>query len=442
MDAREDDLLRSLSPARAGLRVRSAVPLGLVALLVDVGCVGFAVLLLALVLPHAHMAPSWPAFAALACLAVVGAGGLTRSYSRSMLLHPRMEILVLNGLAPLPLALLTLASAPEPASAQAWPLAILAVLVPAAALAGREALALSLAAACRTGLLPRDRVALVAGSHDAAGPLARRLRAEPDCADVRVVLAEEVLLRTWKAEEADRVVVRAAGLPATAVEALRDTLRAWPGPVDFVGSPSSVPSALPHAAERGHLPVFARKRASLTRGERAAKRGLDVVVSSLAMLVLSPLLVTLAVLLQVRGGPALVRLGREDFRGRRLAVYAFAAVGDDDLGDALQRTGLGQLPALLNVLTGDLALVGPAPLDRGASAEQRAAADYADRQGLRPGLAQPFADGWRDSPGGRSPGTWTLAALAYCDEWSLGLDLVVLAGALGRLCTPHGKAWA
>jgi lipopolysaccharide/colanic/teichoic acid biosynthesis glycosyltransferase len=437
MEAREDDLLRSAAPVRRGGAGLHAPFVGFTGLLADLTAVCGAVAFLGWALPEATGALTWHAVGAATCMLVVGLGHVMRCYARVMLLSPRPANLVLVGVAPA--VALALLSATGSASVPAWPLAGLAVLVPAAMLTVREALALALAAACRADLLRRDRVAIVAASREAGGLLARGLRAEPDCSAVDIVPAAAVLEGEWGPGNVDRVVVQAAGLSAATIDALRGSLRDWPGPVDFVGSPPTVPTAFPHADERGRLPVFARKRAPLSRAERAMKRGMDVLVSATALLLLSPLLVTVALLMLATRGQALVRLRRDDFRGRPLGVYAFPAGQGIGLGEALQRTSLAQLPALLNVLKGDLSLVGPAPLHSRASPALRQVAAHAARQGLRPGLAQP-ATPWRDRVAAPTGGSTTV--LAYCDEWSLGLDLVVLAGAVGELCTPEHRAWA
>ncbi|MFO1146959.1 MAG: sugar transferase [Alsobacter sp.] len=424
-------------PTQPRGRARQGLPLGMLGLAADVVAVAGSITLIAAVLPAPPGTPSWRAIGLMAFAVILGLGCLTRCYSRAMLLHPVAGTLVRNASAPAVIGVLALLVGTG--AARAWPLTIMAVLLPAAVLASREALAFALAQACRADLLHRSRVAVVSETRDGAAALARRLRADPDCSGVSIVPADLVLRGAWTPEDVDRIVVRASGLPSQSVDALRDALRAWPGPVDFVGTPRAVPTAHPHG---GPGPVFARKRAPLAGAERAAKRAMDIFVAGLALLVLSPLLLSVALLMQIGRGQALVRIRRADFRGQPLGIYAFPAVDGGRLGETLQRTGLDQLPSLLNVLKGDLSLVGPSPLPIRVCDERQAAAVHAARQGLRPGLVHPLAEAWLGPAAPASPQAWAATTLAYCDEWSLGLDLVVLAGALGHLCTPVRKAWA
>ncbi|MFM2009528.1 MAG: hypothetical protein RIR02_1478 [Pseudomonadota bacterium] len=106
------------------------------------------------------------------------------------------------------------------------------------------------------------------------------------------------------------------------------------------------------------------------------KRGVDVVLSLLAMLVLMPfaILIALLIWLETRG-PILARPHRVGRHGRMVKVFEFhTAVTDPDamemvggchgeqvtrVGAVLRRLGISQWPLLINVLRGDLSLVGP-----------------------------------------------------------------------------------
>ena len=109
-----------------------------------------------------------------------------------------------------------------------------------------------------------------------------------------------------------------------------------------------------------------------------AKRLLDVAASAAGLVVLSPLLLAIAVAVKRDGGPALFRQQRVGHRGRPFGMWKFrtmvphaerlgpqlTAAGDPritPLGRWLRRTKLDELPQLLNVLLGDMSLVGPRP---------------------------------------------------------------------------------
>lgn len=114
-------------------------------------------------------------------------------------------------------------------------------------------------------------------------------------------------------------------------------------------------------------------------GARALKRGLDLAVSTVALLLLGPVLLLLAVL--VRGtspGPALFRQVRVGRGGRPFRILKFRTMVDGadrkgpqitvagdsrvtPLGRFLRGTKLDELPQLINVWLGDMSLVGPRP---------------------------------------------------------------------------------
>lgn len=109
------------------------------------------------------------------------------------------------------------------------------------------------------------------------------------------------------------------------------------------------------------------------------KRAFDFVASTSALLCLSPFLLTVALLIRLdSSGPALYRQRRTGFRGRTFTIFKFRtmrtmehsravvqAQPDDArvtrLGRFLRRTSIDELPQLVNVMLGDMSLVGPRP---------------------------------------------------------------------------------
>jgi lipopolysaccharide/colanic/teichoic acid biosynthesis glycosyltransferase len=177
------------------------------------------------------------------------------------------------------------------------------------------------------------------------------------------------------------------------------------------------------------------------------KRALDVILALLALVLLSPLLIAAAAAIAVEGGrPILFRQARLGLRGREFGMYKFrsmvrnaAAIGpyhtaENDpritpVGRYLRRTSIDELPQLLNVLAGDMSLVGPRP-DVPAQRSLYSEADWAERCSVRPGitgLAQALL---------RSDATQVqrLALdLRYAREHDLWLDLRIIVWTLGRL---------
>ena len=177
------------------------------------------------------------------------------------------------------------------------------------------------------------------------------------------------------------------------------------------------------------------------------KRVIDMLLSFIALLVLSPLLVAAAVAVALESGlPVLYRQTRMGLGSREFPMYKFrsmvknaASIGpwhtaSDDpritkVGRFLRRTSIDELPQLLNVLKGEMSLVGPRP-DVPAQRALYSDADWALRCSVRPGitgLAQALL---------RSEATEAQRLeldLRYAREHSLGLDLRIIGWTLGRL---------
>ena len=132
----------------------------------------------------------------------------------------------------------------------------------------------------------------------------------------------------------------------------------------------------------------------------ATKRLMDVIVAALAIVVLSPLFLAIALLVVLDSpGPVFYRAERVGFRGRRLRMLKFRkmhaaargadlTVADDErftrTGAWLARTKLDELPQFWHVLRGEMSLVGPRPESPGFVA--RFPDDYAVILTTRPGL--------------------------------------------------------
>jgi lipopolysaccharide/colanic/teichoic acid biosynthesis glycosyltransferase len=132
----------------------------------------------------------------------------------------------------------------------------------------------------------------------------------------------------------------------------------------------------------------------------ALKRAVDLMVATLALIVLAPLLALIALLIVLDSrGPVFYRAERAGFRGRPLRMLKFRkmrtdarggalTVADDDrltrLGGWLVRTKLDELPQLWHVLRGEMSLVGPRP--ESPEYVERYAGAYEVILRVRPGL--------------------------------------------------------
>jgi len=176
------------------------------------------------------------------------------------------------------------------------------------------------------------------------------------------------------------------------------------------------------------------------------RRAIDVVVAAAALVALSPLIATIALLIRLRmGSPVLFRQPRSGWHGREFLILKFRTMraeryeGEPDaqrltaLGQWLRKTSLDELPQLINVLRGDMSLIGPRP----TLPEQvaRYGAHERRRLEIRPGLT-----GWAQV-NGRNAISWPERIeldIWYIEHRSLRLDLRILARTVRRLLRPEG----
>lgn len=153
----------------------------------------------------------------------------------------------------------------------------------------------------------------------------------------------------------------------------------------------------------------------------SAKRAVDVLGAVLLLLLLGPpLLAVAATAAVITRGPLLARRERRGHDGRTFAMLLFRAPGTTRAGRWLRHHHLDGLPGLINVVRGEMSLVGPFPLAPGTplTGMERA------RAAVRPGVTGPW------QIGGRSELPWEEMAvldLHYAEEHWLGMDLRVLA---------------
>jgi lipopolysaccharide/colanic/teichoic acid biosynthesis glycosyltransferase len=181
-------------------------------------------------------------------------------------------------------------------------------------------------------------------------------------------------------------------------------------------------------------------------------RVFDVIVASAALVVLSPLLLVAAVAIKLgSSGPVLYRQRRIGLGGRPFEMLKLrtmvegsdpvgigTAVTSDDprvtgIGRFLRRTSLDEIPNLINVLRGDMAIVGPRPTIP-AQVD-----DYTPRQRRRHEV-RPGITGWAQVQG-RAGIPWEERIeldIEYVERRSAGLDLRILARTMRLLVTGHG----
>ena len=170
---------------------------------------------------------------------------------------------------------------------------------------------------------------------------------------------------------------------------------------------------------------------------RFIKRLFDFLISGLVLLILSPFIIVICILVLIyHGKPILFRQVRPGYGGKPFTIFKFRTMLDrrDDMGlllpDAarltrlgkfLRATSLDELPEFLNVLRGDMSLVGPRPLLM--QYLDRYTPEQARRHEVLPGIT-----GWAQV-NGRNTLTWEdkfRFDVWYVDHWSFCLDIKIL----------------
>ncbi len=264
----------------------------------------------------------------------------------------------------------------------------------------------------------------------------------------RARFIDEVIVSTENRTAAKFAIAkaRACNLGVRVIPDLYDGL-AWGAPIDFVGQFPSI------CLDQKRIPAIA-----LT-----IKRGMDVIWSAAALLILSPLIgaIALAIKLDARG-PVFYTSGRVGRKGKIFGCHKFRTmvVNADELrsklehlnerdgvlfkisndpritrvGRFLRKYSLDELPQLWNVLKGDMSLVGPRPPL--ASEVKQYELDHLRRLDVLPGITGLWQVEARTNP---SFASYIALDIQYVDRWNLFLDLRILLKTAAVVVAGTGK---
>lgn len=464
--SRREGLGEAAEIVARGLRRSALAPVGIALL---AACIDLPILATALWFAQYAVEPA-TSFAPLAAAAIALGGALAAvlslaasgSYAPSMLRRAGWSIARGAGALCVPLATFGWFFVGElsPQDLLATFAALFVVVVPT-----RLAAAAASSWVLETGLLHRR--AVIAGGGAAAIDLVRGLAARPGN-DVRIhglfddrddlrspiqvlgvpkIGGYDDLIAFVRASEVDMVII-ALPLDAEArINWLLDAFRVLPVDVRLSSCSSDYSFGRPDRD-----PLISAIRRSFAPERRLTKRVFDVVIAALALLILSPVMLAAAIAIRIETpGPVIFRQSRHGYNHRVIEVLKFRSMhhaqadpeavkvvsrGDPRVtrvGRFLRRSSIDELPQLINVLRGELSLVGPRPhaVDAMSSRQERferMVHGYSARHRLPPGIT-----GWAQINGWRGeiddPAKLTARFehdLHYIENWSLWLDMKIL----------------
>jgi len=180
-----------------------------------------------------------------------------------------------------------------------------------------------------------------------------------------------------------------------------------------------------------------------------SKRIFDLALTIPGVVLISPLAALIAILIKLNlGSPVLFRQVRPGYHGKPFVLYKFRTMKDlydqhgnplpdserlTQLGKFLRATSLDELPELINVLRGEMSLVGPRPLLM--QYLERYSPEQARRHLVLPGIT-----GWAQV-NGRNAISWEEKFrydVWYVDHWSLWLDIRILLLTLWKIIRREG----
>jgi exopolysaccharide biosynthesis polyprenyl glycosylphosphotransferase len=263
-----------------------------------------------------------------------------------------------------------------------------------------------------------------------------------NCMDIaRSLFVDEIYFSTPTDKNAIMALVeeaRPAGVEVRVVPDLYEGL-AWNAPVEYIGQ----------------FPTIPLHRRDFPRGAFLTKRVIDVMLSSLAIIVLSPMMIAIAIMVKLSTpGPVLYGSERIGRKGRTFRCYKFRTMVKDadgqrkdlldrnerdgilfkidndpritKLGARLRKYSLDEVPQFFNVLVGDMSLVGPRP-PIAAEVEQYELS-HLRRLDVLPGMTGLWQVEARQDP---SFDSYISLDTAYVENWNLMLDLRILARTIG-----------
>ncbi|MBU3972055.1 MAG: exopolysaccharide biosynthesis polyprenyl glycosylphosphotransferase, partial [Alphaproteobacteria bacterium] len=250
----------------------------------------------------------------------------------------------------------------------------------------------------------------------------------------------------------DRIVLAIDPRAEARVRELNATLRTLPHEVTLLVEPNGADETR-SALDRLAAAPLADVQGPVDDDRRAFNKRLqDMVLGLIALVLLAPVMAVIALAIRLDSpGPIFFRQRRHGFNHEEIVVWKFRSMKpeaadatasrqvthDDDrvtrIGRFIRKTSLDELPQLLNVIAGEMSLVGPRPhaigMKTGHVESARLVADYAHRHRIKPGMT-----GWAAVNGSRGPlhtaqdvRRRVQLDIDYVERQSLWMDLWIMA---------------
>lgn len=253
------------------------------------------------------------------------------------------------------------------------------------------------------------------------------------------------------------VVISPSQIPASRLNEIVRNLHDAGRHVHIATGISGIDASRFRALPLAHEPLLYVEARSLSRIQIDVKRCFDIVMSAVALVILSPVLLAVAIAVRAGdGGPIIFTQRRVGQDGVTFDVLKFRTMAVDaeqrlsELGSSNERHGplfkmeidprvtrvgrflrsssLDELPQLLNVLKGEMSLVGPRP------ALPSEVAQFSDelrmRENVLPGITGLWQVEARDNP---SFEAYSRLDLFYVENWSITLDLIIILGTVEQI---------
>ena len=255
------------------------------------------------------------------------------------------------------------------------------------------------------------------------------------------------VLRDCRANAVDEVVIALSVDSPALLDRIIKTVKLLPAEVSIFFDHGGQDVKLHGVKNLGDLQTVSIQRPPISDWGRLAKFLTDYSISAATLLALLPLILLIAIAIKFDSrGPVFFRQRRQGFNGKVINILKFrtmTALEDGDhvrqaqkndqrvtrVGRILRRTSLDELPQLLNVLGGDMSVVGPRPhAIAHNNYYERLLENYANRYRVKPGIT-----GWAQIKGFRGETTDQNQMesriqfdLEYIDNWSFFMDIYII----------------